>query len=195
MAGEPRRVGAETSETRSRILKATEALLRDEGYGALSTRRVAARAGLKPSLVHYYFPTTDDLLLAVSREGAEDSDRMIEQAMASDDPIAALWRFYIDTSRTAMALEFMAMANHRPALREHMAQHCKQMRVQEAKIFRALLGDRIDTIEGLTPEVLSVVLVGIGRAIVMEDNLGLDDGHEAAKKFVAGWLKRMSEKA
>ena len=36
----------------------------DEGYAAVSTRRVAAKAGLTPPLVHYYFPTTDDLLLA-----------------------------------------------------------------------------------------------------------------------------------
>ena len=57
-----------------------------DGYGAVSTRKVAARAGLKPSLVHYYFPTTDDLLLAVSRRGADESDRMIEQALASGDP-------------------------------------------------------------------------------------------------------------
>ena len=80
MASAPRRVGAENSATRALILDATEQLIREEGYAAVSTRRVAAKAGLKPSLVHYYFTTTDDLLLAMSRRGAEESDRMIEEA-------------------------------------------------------------------------------------------------------------------
>ena len=124
MAVTPRRVGAENSATRALILEATEQLIRDEGYAAISTRRVAAKAGLKPSLVHYYFTTTDDLLLAVSRRGAEESDRLMEEALRSDDPIRALWAYLTDTSRIAVALEFMALANHRKAVRAHMAEHC-----------------------------------------------------------------------
>jgi len=192
MAGATRRIGAETSATRERILEATEQLILQQGYGALSTRRVAALAGLKPSLVHYYFPTTDDLLLAVSRRGADESDRMIEEALESEDPLGELWKFFVDTSRTAMALEFMAMANHRDALRSHMADHCRQMRDRQVKIFRKLVGDTIAGEEGLTPEVLSVVLAGIGRAIIMEENLGVDSGHEAAKTYVEKWLGKLA---
>src|SRR5665213_3085391 len=65
-----RRVGAESSATRARIVEATEEVIREQGYGAASTRRVAQRAGLKASLVHYYFPTTEDLVLAVFKRGA-----------------------------------------------------------------------------------------------------------------------------
>jgi AcrR family transcriptional regulator len=191
MAGAARRVGAETSATRGLILEATEQLILEDGYGAVSTRKVAARAGLKPSLVHYYFPTTDDLLLAVSRRGADESDRMIEEALASEDPIRALWKFLVDTSRTAMALEFMALANHRDALRAHMARHCEAMREREVRIFRKLIGDRLDGPDGLAPEALSVVLAGIGRAIVMEENLGVTAGHEEAIAFVEQLLDKL----
>ena len=48
-----RRIGAENSATRTAILDATELVMVEEGYANASTRRVAARAGLKPSLVHY----------------------------------------------------------------------------------------------------------------------------------------------
>ena len=99
MATAPRRVGAENSATRALILDATEQLIREEGYAAVSTRRVAARAGLKPSLVHYYFTTTDDLLLAMSRRGAEESDRMIEEALRSDDPVRGLPPFGDEVAR------------------------------------------------------------------------------------------------
>ena len=187
-----RRIGAENSATRALILDATEALIREDGYAAVSTRRVAAKAGLKPSLVHYYFPTTDDLLLALSRRGAEESDRMIEQALESDDPIRALWSFFTDSSRTAMALEFMALANHRKAIRTHMAEHCEAMRKREVEILTRLIGEKLAGPDGCPPAGLSLVLAGIGRALVMEGGLGVSAGHEDARKFVEDWLDRLS---
>jgi len=192
MAGAVRRVGAENSATRALILEAADQLIRDEGYASVSTRRVAARAGLKPSLVHYYFPTTDDLLVAMSRRGAEESDRMISEALQSDDPIRALWNFLTDSSRIAMALEFMAMANHRETVRVHMAEHCEAMRRREVEAFTRLLGERLAGPDGCAPEGLSVVLAGIGRALVMEGGLGVTAGHDEARAFVEQWLDRLA---
>lgn len=192
MAGAARRIGAESSATRALILEAADKLIREEGYGSVSTRRVAARAGLKPSLVHYYFPTTDDLFVAMSRRGAEESDRKIEEALQSDDPIRGLWAFLTDPSRIAMALEFMALANHREAVRDHMARHCEVMRQREVEAFTYLLGDRLKESDGCPPEVLSVVLAGIGRALVMEGGLGVTAGHDQARAFVEEWLDRLA---
>lgn len=192
MAGAARRVGAETSATRALIVEATNQLIRDEGYASVSTRRVAARAGLKPSLVHYYFPTTDDLLVEVSRQGAAQSDRMIEEALASDDPLRALWGFFIDTSRVAMALEFMALANHRPAVREYMPQHSEEMRARQVEILKHMLGDRLDRLDGFDAAGFSVVLAGIGRAVVMEQGLGVKTGHAEAIRIVEGWLDKLA---
>jgi hypothetical protein len=39
------------------------------------------------------------------------------------------------------------------------------------------------------------VLAGIGRAIVMEENLGVRSGHEEALAFVRDWLERLTEDA
>ena len=192
MAGAPRRIGAETSATRALIVDATRQLIRDEGYAAVSTRRVAARAGLKPSLVHYYFPTTDDLLLEVSRVGAEESDRMIEEALTSDDPLRALWDFFVDTSRTAMSLEFMALANHREPVRRHMAEHSETMRARQIAILSHILGDRVSRLDGFDAAGLSLVLAGIGRAIVMEEGLGVKTGHAEAIRIVETWLAKLA---
>jgi AcrR family transcriptional regulator len=192
MAVAPRRVGAENSATRALILDATERLIREEGYASVSTRRVAAQAGLKPSLVHYYFPTTDDLLLSMSRRGAEESDRMIEEALRSPDPLRALWCFLTDPSRIGIALEFMALANHRKAVRAHMAEHCEMMRRREVEIFTQLLGERLAGPDGVPPAGLSVVLAGIGRALVMEGGLGVTAGHDEARAFVEQWLDRLA---
>ena len=134
MAVAARRIGAESSATRAAMLDAAEALMREEGYAAVSTRKVASRAGLKPSLVHYYFPTTDDLLIALFRRGADQSDVMLEEALAAPDPLRALWDFFADTSRTALTLEFMALANHRKMLRTFMVEHSEQMRARQVEL-------------------------------------------------------------
>ena len=68
-----RRIGAPDSKTRAQLMDAAELVLREEGYAAVTSRRVAARAGLKPQLVHYYFRTMDDLFLEVFRRRAEEN--------------------------------------------------------------------------------------------------------------------------
>ena len=186
---EKRRVGAESSETRARIVEATEQVIRDEGYAAASSRRVAQRAGLKPSLVHYYFPTTDDMLLAVFKRGAAQSDAMIDEALASDDPVRALWRFFADTSRTALTMEFMALAIHRDGIRAEIAKHSEAMRARQTELFERLLGERLADIGA--PAGLSVVLAGIGRALVMENGLGISTGHAETRALVETWLDRL----
>lgn len=191
MSISPRRVGAETSATRAQMLDAAEALMRKEGYASVSTRKVAAEAGLKPSLVHYYFPTTDDLLIALFRRGADQSDVMLEAALAAPDPMVALWRFFADTSRTALTLEFMALANHRKAIRAFMVEHSEQMRLRQAEMIRRVMGERIAGLDGLSAEAISLIMAGIGRVLIMEGALGVTMGHAEARAWVEARIARM----
>jgi AcrR family transcriptional regulator len=191
MASPARRIGAENSATRALILDAAESVIREEGYASASTRRVAARAGFKPSLVHYYFPTTDDLLLELSKRGAQASDRMIEAALASDYPLHALWAFFSDTSRTAISLEFMALANHRESIRAHMAEHSEDMRKRQVDALTRLIRERLSGGEDYSPAALSLIMAGVGRALIMEGGLGVDAGHEEARALVEQWLDRL----
>lgn len=186
-----RRVGAESSETRTLILDAAEQVIRDEGYAAASTRRVAIFADLKPSLVHYYFPTTDDLFLAVFKRGAAQSDAMIEQALSSEDPLRALWRFFADTSRNTLALEFVALANHRKLIGAEIVRHSEAMRARQVELLERLIGERLAATNSGTPEGFSLVLAGIGRALVMEGEMGIRSGHADARAFVEAWLDRL----
>ncbi|ASR52251.1 TetR/AcrR family transcriptional regulator [Blastomonas fulva] len=190
-ASAKRRVGAETSETRALIVDTAEQVIRDEGYAAASTRRVAMYAGLNPSLVHYYFPTTDDLLLAVFERGAAQSDSMIEGAIATGDPVRALWRFFCDDSRTALSVEYLALAIRRPAIREKVAAHSTAMRNRQVDLFQTVLGEQLASTTRCSPEALSVILAGIGRALFMESALGVTAGHEEAMQWVAAWLDKL----
>lgn len=48
-------------QTRLRLLDATAAQIVERGWGGVSTRSVADRAGVKPGVVHYHFGSIDDL--------------------------------------------------------------------------------------------------------------------------------------
>src|SRR5215471_9902657 len=107
----PRRIGAEDSKTRALLLDAAERLLLEEGYASVTSRRVAARAGLKPQLVHYYFRTMDDLYLDVFRRRAEANLARVEQAVAQDPSLGALWRLNAaDPGAAVFTTEFVALA-------------------------------------------------------------------------------------
>ena len=78
-----RRLGAPDAKNRVVLLDAAEGLMRDEGYAAVTSRRVAEKAGLKPQLVHYYFRTMDDLFLEIFRRYADQGMAAHRLALAS----------------------------------------------------------------------------------------------------------------
>ena len=113
-----RRIGAPDAKNRGVLLDAAEQLMLEEGYAAVTSRRVAERAGLKPQLVHYYFRTMEDLFLEVFRRRAEEGLGVLRRtALESPQPLWALWRFSTDPEATRLTMEFMGLANHRKALR------------------------------------------------------------------------------
>ena len=97
-----RRIGAPDAKNRVVLLDAAEQLMLEEGYAAVTSRRVAEKAGLKPQLVHYYFRTMDDLFLAVFRRRAEQGLEAQAQALESPQPLWALWRFSTDPAATRL---------------------------------------------------------------------------------------------
>ena len=123
-----RRVRQEPAVTRALLLDATERLMVLEGYAAVTTRRVASKVGLTGALVHYYYPTTDDLLLAAYRRSVERFDQRIREAAASHRPLHALWNILTDSSHMALGVEFMALANHRKIVRMEIVQHDERIR-------------------------------------------------------------------
>src|ERR1700756_2558069 len=110
---------ARDSTTRDMLIDATAQIMLDEGYAAATSRRVAAKAGVKPALVHYYFPSMDDLFVAVLRDKAETNLQRQRQAIAGEEPLHALWLLSGATD-ARLFTEFLAMANHRKAIRSEI---------------------------------------------------------------------------
>jgi len=73
--------------TREALLEAAKQVLRDRGYAALSTREVAAEAGVPLSQIHYHFGSKQGLVLALFEYlDAQLLDR--QQAMYGDPSLS-----------------------------------------------------------------------------------------------------------
>jgi AcrR family transcriptional regulator len=79
-------------ETREQLLSAAIAVLGEEGYGAMSMRAIADRAGVRLSLVHYHFGSKRGLVEAVF-EHLTDGLLERQRAMWNDGrSLAEQWR-------------------------------------------------------------------------------------------------------
>src|SRR6195952_705261 len=163
----PRRLGAPDAKTPTVLLDAAEQLMRDEGYAAVTSRRVAAAAGLKPQLVHYYFRTMDDLFLALFRRGAEHNFERQTAALASAQPLRALWEFSNEPAGTALTLEFTALANHRKAIRAEIAEYAARFRSQQTNSLTEILARYGVDGDEFAPLAVIVLMNGLSRVMSM----------------------------
>jgi AcrR family transcriptional regulator len=190
-----RRVGAEDSATRLAILDATTKIMREEGHGAATSRRVAAAAGVKPPLVHYYFPTMDDLYLAVFRRGAEAHVERQRRAIFSDRPLRALWDLSREPHGTRLQLEFMALANQRPAIRAELAAYTDRFREIQVTALTFIARERGLDLGEFPPVVVSLLIASLSGVLATENALGIHRGHTELVDFVERHLDRFEAAA
>lgn len=166
-----RRVGSTTSKTRAAILEATERIMVEDGYAAVTSRNVAERVGIHPGNVHYYFPTLDDLFIAVLERGADATTERLTAAMASPRPLEAMWRASSHPRGVALLNELMAAANHRKPLRDVVVERAQVAREIQIEALRALLPQYgLDT-ERFTPELVVAAIQGTALLVVRQEAL------------------------
>jgi len=186
-----RRVGTETSRTRALLLDVTERLLVEESFAAVTSRRVAAEAGVNAALVHYYFPTLDDLFVAVYKRRTEHLVQRLTEDLRTDQPLWAMWEYNSDRTGTALASEFLALANRRRAIRAEIAEVAERLHAMQLDALSGVLERyRIDT-EVVTPAAVVMLMVAIPRAMVIEEALGMTGGHQETRALVEHFLERL----
>ena len=178
-------------DSKTRLIKAAEQLMREEGYAAVTSRRVASRAGLKPQLVHYYFRTMDDLFLAILEQGVGQDSARLSRALKSARPLQALWDLSIDPQTAVIAAEFVALANHRKKIRAEIARYAERVRgIQIAAITRILKEHGIGR-DVCPPAAFAVVMASIARVLVGEQSLGMSKGHAETIALVKRYLRHL----
>jgi AcrR family transcriptional regulator len=182
-----RRIGAEDSATRARLLDVAQQLLLDEGYAAVTSRRVAREAGLTPAIVHYYFRTMDDLFVAVFRRGAERNLARHTEALRSD-PLRVLWALAGDATATTLSMEFAALANHRKVIRSELADYAERFRALQVDAVRSVLAD-----DDPDAEAVVVGLMAVSQFLAMESTMGFTRGHDEVRALVERFVERLAE--
>lgn len=186
-----RRPRAATAEKRARLLDATEEIMLHDGYAAVSSRSVAAKVGINAPLVHYYFPTLDDLFVAVlHRRGTTNVERMAA-ALASAEPLRAWWRLASDARGSALFVELIAAANHRPALQAAVGEFAREVRRMQVEALEALLPEYGLSPEELPPALVAAGIQGLAFALVADQVAGRDTATEQAEAGMEGLLDRL----
>ena len=136
----PRRIGAPDAKNRVVLLDAAEQLLLEEGYAAVTSRRVAETGGTQTSagallLPHHGRPLPG----GVPPQGRGRGSRVLATALASPQPLWALWRFSTQPEATRLTMEFMGLANHRKALRAEIVYFAERFREEQNKAIATAL--------------------------------------------------------
>lgn len=180
-----RRMGSAASETYALLLDATEAVMRQDGYAALSSRRVAEQAGINQQTLYYYFATMDDLLLAAYRRRTGTMRARVESALAQEKPLHALWACFADPFDAALTMEYLALANHNEAVRRETVAFGEELRTLQI--------DGIGTGAGLPGGAAGLVmaLTWVSHLMGFEATIGLTGGHAEAGALARWALERL----
>jgi AcrR family transcriptional regulator len=175
------------------LLDAAERLLIETGYAGLTTRKVAAQAGVNHGLVHYYFGSMEELLLQVlERFTVRLIDRQTTMYEA-DVPFLEKWRTAmrwleedVEAGYPKVWWELQAMAWNQPEMRDRL--------VQVDGVWRGLLrkyfGSALDEYGIDFPLEATVALViTFNKGMQIEQLSGITAGHRDLLDWIDGWLE------
>jgi AcrR family transcriptional regulator len=156
----------------------------DEGYPAVTTRRLETETRLNKSLVYYYFGTMDGLFIALFRRNAERTLRLATESLNAGQPLWALWDLAHRGMRATLTTEFNAVAHHRKALRAEIALYSGRFRdVEIASVEGSLRRADVDEAEWPAPAVVFMI-DAITRYLQIEASFEVDRGHAETVRLI-----------
>jgi AcrR family transcriptional regulator len=172
------------------LLDAAERLLVDSGYSAVTTRRLALEAGVNHGLVHYYFGSIENVLVAALERFTQ---RLIERQRAmyaTEAPFVEKWRtamHYLEEDRAYQKvwLELQALAWNNPELRDRVASVNAEWRAVLIDAF-APAHRRLGV--SMPLEALVSLVMTFNEGIALERLSGIRRGHDELLTWIDGWL-------
>jgi AcrR family transcriptional regulator len=191
---EGRRPRAATEEKRRRILDAAEEIMLKDGYAAISSRSVAAAVGIQAPLVHYYFQSLDDLFVAVLQRRAGRNVELMAEALASAEPLRAWWDLASDPRGTALFVELLAAANHRPALKAEVGGIAREVRRMQMKALDTMLVEYGIDPDVFPPAFVAATIQGLAFSAVQDHAAGYDTSPEEALAAMDRLVKNLESR-
>lgn len=167
--------------TRERIIEAAFNALSRLGYHDTSVKDIAAEAGVAPGLVHYYFKTKEELVVAAIELACQKIG-----APAGDDPEAMAWSAFAQAREQVRELrdvhrlifDMAGLAMHNDTVSSALRHFFARERAQTEELVRAVLAKR-EASAAETPAIAAAISGGI-FGIVMQSLLDPDLDVEAA---------------
>lgn len=189
-------------ETRIRIIKGAREALEEGGMEALTTRRIAASAGVKLATLHYYFDSKESLLLAVLEDLIADMEVAYRQDVAlpeePEDRVEALirasWRYIQRTRNKQIAQTELTLYALRTKGSEWLAtrQYNAYIDFYGHLVFE---DDSDDELRRIGRAVGRQMLIGIDGIILqsyaLQDLSASNDDIEALIIAMRGYLRRL----
>jgi TetR/AcrR family transcriptional regulator len=186
---------ATDSETRSKLLDAAEQLMLDEGYAAVTSRRVERQAGISSQLVHYHFGSMDGLFIEIIRRRSEAGLHAFRQLIEGDDlTLRTLWDVQSSVEGRFEA-ELAALANHRKVVGVELIKYAEQFRSMSTQAMTKLLARHGLSPRHYPPRVMVMALTGLGQLMGLERGFGMTDGHADALAFMDQLLTSIEGRA
>jgi AcrR family transcriptional regulator len=170
------------------IIEAAERLITGQGASALTVRGIAAEAGMNPSLVRYYYETTEDLLIAFFRLLADGHCRMIDKALATERPLQALWDLQTKAPSGLLTMEVMSLGHRYEGLRHELAMHVELVRTKLARFFQEMFTKTGENDKGNSSEGIAFIFLAVTAALVADRGLGISAGNAEVMKLVDTWI-------
>lgn len=177
------------AKSRLRLIEAAHDLLAEEGYQSFSARRIAERAELKPQLVHYYFRSMEEMVVAVFQRATANYFRLHDEALSSRYPLREVWELNRNIPEAKRMTEFIALSKRFAALRVIMRETGENFRrLQIESIETIYAGCEIDPRYGITTHGLAMLMSAVARNFVIEGEVAMTLGHADLEDFIGKLL-------
>jgi AcrR family transcriptional regulator len=180
------------------ILDGAESLLVEVGYAAITTRKLAERAGVNHGLVHYYFGSMEEVFIQVLERYTAQLTARQRELYSSDLPFIDKWRAAMshllaedEAEYQKIWCELQAMSWSRPEMRARVGRVLGEWQSVLEPAFRAGLRELgVDTRRYPVEAIVSLVLT-FNEGVILERLMGVDSGHEQLLNMIDRMLVRM----
>jgi AcrR family transcriptional regulator len=173
-----------SGDTRLRLLRAAAELIAERGWGRVTTRAVADRAGLPHGAVSYHFHGKQELLTEAALHVFEQAFPVSElEALTRLPDLVGLFEPWLDGQRDSdqlvsrVGIEAMLESERNPLLRDRLAGMLRDFRRAVTALVEAEQ-QRGNVPAEVAPEALATLLGALGDGIFLHARL--DPGVDAA---------------
>lgn len=185
-----RRMGAEGSETREALIDVAERMIAAEGCDAVTARRLSEQLGLKRQIVHYYFHSVEDLLIAVIRRQGDRLRDRIKASLENGETPESLWQ--PGSNSAATVFEFMARATRRKPIRDEIRRYLTEFRMMRAEALAKALS-RGGVEPAVPPVVVATILTAVSQTLALEEGIDVSLGHDETRRYIEHWLSAIEK--